>query len=324
MIIRRNRLAVPAMVTAGVLALLGVSCGGPDPVTPPSTPVNPAPPAPTPPPSTGGGAGASSCQLGEGDPYAPCSKTSSELWEYVEAAINDLVQQQPQLFDLDIEAGEGTRQYLVMDKEGYLEGLVQTLSDMGLCAARAHYDYEIIQVKLDNEVSEDYDIISADGYVRRGGTYRQSCTPAAFPVPRPANAPPQGSGCGWPYPPPVSRIKVKVHLSGTDFDTLDATPLVGHDQLYCEAIGFTDGRTLCPVRAEGDPQREACEAWVVGQAADTGRVGPTWTNPDGEYCAGLTVNGCANADNQYQLWVKTPGRYEACTTSKACGSVVAD
>jgi hypothetical protein len=324
MIIRRN-MPTALTLTVGALALFAVSCGSGDPATPPSSPVNPAPPAATPPPSTGGGVGASTCHLGEGDPYAPCDKTSSELSDYVEAAINVLVQEKPQLFDLDIEAGVGTRQYLVLDKEGYLQGIVQTLSDMGLCAGRAHYDYEIIQVKLDNEVSEDYDIISSDGYIRRGGgTYRQSCTPAAFPVPRPADAPPQGSGCGWPYPPPISRIKVKVHLSGTDFDTLDATPLVGHDELYCAAIGYTDGRTLCPVRPEGDPQREACEAWVVGQALDTGRVGPTWTNPAGEYCTGLTVNGCSNADNQYSLWVKTPGEYKACVTNGACGSVVAD
>ena len=57
------------------------------------------------------------------------------------------------------------------------------------------------------------------------------------------------------------------------------------------------------------------------QALDTGRSGPTWTNPGGEYCTGLDVNGCSNADNQYQLWVATQGRYEACAKNKACGSV---
>jgi hypothetical protein len=78
------------------------------------------------------------------------------------------------------------------------------------------------------------------------------------------------------------------------------------------------------VRQEGDPQREACEAWTVGQAADTGRTGPTWTNPAGEYCTGLDVSGCANADNQYQLWVSVVGQYTACATNGACGTQLVD
>jgi hypothetical protein len=113
---------------------------------------------------------------------------------------------------------------------------------------------------------------------------------------------------------------VKVHLQGTEFDTLDATPLVGHDALYCAAIGYTDGRSLCPVRPEGNPEREACEAWVVGNAEDTGRPGPTWTNTEGSYCTG-GESGCDNADNQYQLWVRNSGTYTACAANKACGSV---
>ena len=186
--------------------------------------------------------------------------------------------------------------------------MVRTLSDMGLCAARAHYDYEIIQVKLDNEVSEDYDIISADGFIRRGGgTYRQSCTPAAFPIPRPADAPPPGSGCGWPYPPPVSRIKVKVHLSGTDFDTLDATPLVGHDALYCAAIGYTDGRTPVP----GPPGRRPRAGGLRGLGRRAGRGHrpgrADLDQPRRRVLHRPPVTGCANADNQYSLWVYGAG-----------------
>jgi hypothetical protein len=114
-------------------------------------------------------------------------------------------------------------------------------------------------------------------------------------------------------------MKVKVHLKGQEFDTLDATPLVGHDVVYCASIGFTDGRSLCPVRQEGHPERQACETWAVGRAQDTGRPGPTWTNGAGEHCTGGET-GCRNADNQYHLWVHSRGVYEACAENRACGS----
>jgi hypothetical protein len=318
----RNWPTTSLVATVGVLALFAVSCGDGG-----SSPVTPTPPgAATPPPSTeppsSGGSGASACQLGEGNPYAPCEKRLSELWEYVEAAMNTLVQERPELFNLDVEAGDGTRQYRVDDKEGYLEGLVATLGNMGLCAGRAHYDSEIVQVKLNNDFSEDFDVYTSDGFMWRGaGTYRKTCSPASFPIPRPADAPPVGSGCGWPYPPPVSKMNVKVHLTATDFDTLDATPLVGHDQAYCRAIGYTDNRGHCPVRPEGHPEREACETWAVGAARDTGRIGPTWTNPTGGYCTTRADSGCVSADNQYNLWAYWPGKYKACAANGACGTV---
>ena len=40
------------------------------------------------------------------------------------------------------------------------------------------------------------------------------------------------------------------------------------------AIGFTDGRSLCPVRPEDSPERVPCETWRVGYAKDTGPPGP--------------------------------------------------
>lgn len=321
----RNWPTASLVAAVGVLAVFAISCGdGTTPVTP-TTPVAATPAPTTAPPPSSGGAGASSCQLGEGDPYAACREKVSELWEYVEAAINKLVEEQPEVFNLNREAGPQTRQYLVVDKEGYLDGVVVMLGELGLCAGRAQYDSEIIQVKLSNDFSEDFDIYSSDGYVRRGGnTYRKTCSPAAFPIPRPANAPPVGSGCGWPYPPPVSKINVKIHLTATDFDTLDATPLVGPSKAYCAAIGFTDNRARCPVRPEGHPEREACETWAVGVARDTGRVGPTWTNPTGGYCTTREASGCVNADNQYHVLAYWPGTYKACASNGACGTVVVD
>jgi len=316
---RYSHLAALAVAVSSA-ALLSVSCGDGDSWSAPSSPVDSASPAPTTPPSSGGSA-SSSCPLGEGTRKTYCDRTFSELHDYVERAMDRLVEGRPALFDLTVEKGLETRQYMVLQKEEYLDGLVDELRGMGLCAGRSNTDYEIIQVKNTNDFSEDYDVYTSDGFMRRGsGSYRLTCTPASFPVARDPNAPPQGSGCGVPYPPPVTRIKVYKHLKGHDYDTLDATPLVGHDVVYCASIGFTDGRSLCPVRPEGHPEREACEAWAVGRAEDTNRYGPTWTNGAGNYCTGGD-SGCRNAENQYSLWVHLSGTYTACATNKACGSL---
>ena len=155
-------------------------------------------------------------------------------------------------------------------------------------------------------------------------------TPAATPEPPPAPEPtpePTPSTSCYPIPPPVSRVKVKIHLKNRDFWTLDATPLVGPAPHYCRNVGFTDGRQYCTVRPEGDPMRAECEAYAVGLAPDTGRPGPRWTNPDGESCTGpdsLCVN---SADNQFMLWIYKGGEFTACAGrdgSESCGSVFAD
>lgn len=59
--------------------------------------------------------------------------------------------------------------------------------------------------------------------------------------------------------PQIAFIKVKPH--GTDY--YDSTPLVSGGK-YCRDIGFTDGRTICAVRTEGDPFRGACEQKAIG------------------------------------------------------------
>jgi hypothetical protein len=245
------------------------------------------------------------------------------MWPLVDGAINQVIEEHPQYFDLTVEAGPHTGQFRVLRKEQYIDAVLENLRALGLCAERADYDWEIIQVKETNDLSEDFDIYLSDGYIRRGGAYRQSCTPASFPVPRPDWAPPPGSGCGKPYPPPIGRFNVKVHFKNPEYWTLDSTPLVGHDVLYCQSIGFTDGRSLCPVRPEGHPERIACEEFAVGRAEDTGRHGPTWTL-EGLFCTGPAM-GCQNSpDSQYQLFVYQSGHFKACAENGACGSVHVD
>ena len=323
------RLFPPVSVTVatvvGLSALLLTSCGDSTPAasTPPTTVPQPTPTTPPP-----GGAGDSfnhaSCPIGKGDPDATCERTRERLLNVYEDALTLLVQQKPAIFDLEDEAAPDTKAYRVKDKEAYMEGIVANVRAAGLCAERDPDDgaQETIRIKSENDFSEDYDVLLSSGHMRRGGgAYRASCIPSSFPVERSEDAPPIGSGCGRPYPPVVTRFNCKVHIKGPEYYTLDSTPIVGHDAAYCASIGFTDGRSLCPVRQEGAPDREACEAWRVGTAQDTGRPGPTWRKEDGSFCTG-PASGCQNhPDTQYGLWTYVPGTYVVSAENGASCSV---
>ena len=128
------------------------------------------------------------------------------------------------------------------------------------------------------------------------------------------------AGAGNRTPQPIDHFNAKVHIKGPEYYTLDSTPIVGPDANYCAAIGYTDGRAWCPVRAEGSRDRVECENWRVGKAKDTGRDGPTWQHRDGEtveYCKGLKVNGCENhPDNQYGLLAARGGTYVMCAAER--------
>lgn len=149
--------------------------------------------------------------------------------------------------------------------------------------------------------------------------------PGASPEPTPTpGAPGDSGGCGEPLPPALSRISVSVHQRGDNRWLLDSTPLVGPDASYCAKIGFTDGRSICPVRVEGNPEREACELLVTGRASDTGRPGPTWSR-DGNLCTSASATGCENSpDNQYQVFAYENGLYKACAKSGVCGELRVD
>jgi hypothetical protein len=145
----------------------------PGPVATP-TPVVTATPAPD------SGSSASSCPLGPGDATASCSRRSPQLTAALEAAIDRLVRERPTLFNTKEEAGDG--QYRVLDAEAYLDGLVANLRAAGLCAERS-LDRERVVVKSSNAFSEEWDVLSAQGFIRRGSySYQQSCEPASFPV----------------------------------------------------------------------------------------------------------------------------------------------
>jgi hypothetical protein len=148
-------------------------------------------------------------------------------------------------------------------------------------------------------------------------------TPAPTATPDPG-IPPAGSGCGAPYPPPLAKINVKLHIKAPEYFTLDSTPLVGPDPDFCWAIGYTDGRQFCPVRLEQDSERRACEAWVMGNAKDTGKPGPTWTREWDTYCTTFEQSSCEhNPENPFSLFVQIGGWYQACKDD-ICGEVEVD
>ncbi len=257
-----------------------------------------------------------SCRFGKGVFYRyPCEKTSSVLLPDLERAMDRLIAERPGLFDLSNEFSPGSRAYKVLDKDGYLNGLVATLVAMGLCAERDVDDalQQTIRVKDSPDFSEDFDVMLSGGHMRRGpGAYQGTCSPPSFPADRPPDVPDVKSGCYRPFPPPLYKMNCRDYLNAGDHHVMDSTPIVA-DPVYCEKVGFAKGRIQCPVRPDGAIDRVACENWRVGTAKDTGRPGPTWTHrDDGSYCTDVE-SGCVNSpDSQYQLWVYKAGWYRVC------------
>jgi hypothetical protein len=131
-------------------------------------------------------------------------------------------------------------------------------------------------------------------------------------------------GCGEPQPPRISRVAVGVLHSQPTQRVLNSSPLVGPDGAYCKAIGYTDGRLFCPLRPDGHPEREACEALQVGRATDTGRIGPTWT-VNGRSCLGTPgAASCGpHPDTQVLALTYGAGIFRACVAGGICGEYVA-
>jgi hypothetical protein len=151
-------------------------------VTPVPTPTpvagNPTPapnnptPAPTPRPPS------STCALGRGNGSgANCPYERARFAEDVERAIDIVIRDYPQLFNMrDNRCPQGCP--FVRDTDGYWEAVTNEMRRMGYCAT---HDGEELAVKNSNAFNDQYDIISGDGYIRRGGgAYRSTCYPAWF------------------------------------------------------------------------------------------------------------------------------------------------
>jgi hypothetical protein len=174
---------VPALLT---------TCGGDGPTgaTPPSTtpPVTAAPAPPTPPPPDPLPGAASCSRIGEGARVYTCREESPTFHEQVQAAIDELVRDKPQLF-------ENTELGLKARSSGqFYVGVIQKLDQKGLCAA---FDGEEVGVKSEQSFSDQYHLLTTNFIVRQGlSSYQVTCYPAAFPTPAPPYAP--SNGCTLP------------------------------------------------------------------------------------------------------------------------------
>ncbi len=301
----------------GFSALLLLACGNGIPVvheilptpTATATPSGPRTPEPV---------GAVACDIGDGSDAAECRRDLSKHFDTVQSAIDAVIKAYPEIFEWDAAAN----QYLILDKPAFLAGVLDALRAAGFCADLDYTDLKYIDLKNSADFSEQFDLITDTGHIRRGGlAYRTTCTPASFPVVPAPDAPPPGSGCGKPYPPPIADFAAKIHVRGPEYWTLDSTPRV-HDRAYCALIGYTDNRSVCAVRPHEADDREACENWAVGTTDDTGLPGPTWTR-DGEYCTGPD-SGCAHhPESPYLLLVywNGTGSYNVCADNGVCAEL---
>ena len=104
-----------------------------------------------------------------------CGVPDSQFRGEVESAIEQVLAQKPELFDMS-QSSNGWP--LVKDMEAYHAAVIQTLGQKGYCGK---FDGEEIQVKGSNDFTEHFDINYADRYIRKGpGIFRGSCFPAAF------------------------------------------------------------------------------------------------------------------------------------------------
>ena len=134
-------------------------------------PAPPAPPPPNPPSSQGCGLPAGT---GSGN---DCPRQSPSFLPQVESALTQLIQQEPGIFDLNDTQGCGTC-YKVRDVQRYITRMPQLMEQRGFCSM---YDGEELAVKKTNAFNDQYDIFTADGYIRRqAGSYRSTCYPAWF------------------------------------------------------------------------------------------------------------------------------------------------
>lgn len=183
------------------------------------------------------------------------------------------------------------------DKYEALDLIGAELRKMALCAGR---DADAVLVLAEDGKWEEYHAVRFTD-----GCWSQD--PAQMPKYRHEylGTNPAPPACGEPTPPTVMEWKVVEHQKGPNRTIVDSTPLVGPAS-YCAAIGFTDGRSRCPVRQEGASDTDACNAVAVGA--------PFWSG-----------NGMVSPENGYQYWVPrgTSGTVTVCASvaPHVCGAV---
>jgi hypothetical protein len=202
-------LAAPAVMTAAVV--IGACGGGGSPTggTTPSPSVAATPTASPTPVQT-------ACQrigLGPGTGQG-CPRDSATFQAQVEAAMDQLIREEPTIFNLNEPGGPGV--FRIVSNGRYYVGLIERLERMGLCA---DFDGEELQVKSSNAFNDQFDVQTSQNFIFRGEqAYRSTCTPAAFPTPSPppivvagcSHAPSREKACGRESPRLVAQIEAGI------------------------------------------------------------------------------------------------------------------
>jgi hypothetical protein len=136
--------------------------------SPSAVPIPPG--APIPPPA--------GCALPSSREIACGREPHGRYYADVEAAIEQIQKDRPELFDFN-DWAQGTRWPAVRDLNAYIQGVIDILTKKGYCARN---DGEELAIKHgSNTISEQYDIDFQHKYIRTGpGIYRLTCYPAAF------------------------------------------------------------------------------------------------------------------------------------------------
>ena len=191
MIPRPSAAARPA---ASFLAAALLACGGGSSPSTPSTPPATTPPATLPPTPVDPPLSASCnrLNLGTASGKEKCGPESPNFFDDLDRSIDTVIAQRPDIFDLNQFAGPGG--YKVLSEGAFFVAVIQDLDKQGLCGGI--YGEELAVTNI-NDYSDNFDIIDAKHYIRRGtNSYRSTCVPASFTTPQaPAGLTP---GCKLP------------------------------------------------------------------------------------------------------------------------------
>ena len=168
------RLSVPVTLLAVALGLAAVltGCDSPSPAAPTVNPTPAPTPAPTPLPPASLGCGVPPVA----NPAMDCPRTSGSYQHIVTEALRRLAEQSPELFEFGDR--RGALGYYIKDHPAYYAGVLDHIRAQGACAV---FDGEEIALKMNNEFSDQYKIMTSTGHVQTGpSVYRATCRPPAF------------------------------------------------------------------------------------------------------------------------------------------------
>ena len=106
-----------------------------------------------------------------------CGRETSRFYDDVEAAIGQVLKEQPELFDFNDIAAR-TDWPKVVNQDGYFQSIIGILVAKGYCA---RWDGEELAVKKTSDYNEQFAILLSHIWIRRGmGIYRSTCYPSTY------------------------------------------------------------------------------------------------------------------------------------------------